>query len=158
MERFALPVSVLAVVEKTTKGRQQWDIDSIKSVTDDARQLGVAAAIRRFNRRSDCKEELSWGTANNWLLFYKKHNKYFQPQKRGRHALLSPGEQDELMTAAKKLRAAPSTVGITAGDFAAVSRGIVGRLRPAVLESGGGPAKFSKSWAKSSLEMRSGAC
>ena len=56
------------------------------------------------------------------------------------------------MDAAKKLRAAPTCEGLTAGTVAAVARGVIRRSRPAFLERRGGPAKADSEWAEKFLK------
>jgi len=150
-----MPVDVIKeVAAACTKKRLQWEPDVIKTVTDDARQFGVAAAVKRHNRTSN-STEIPYTTVDNWLKHYQQHGKYFIPKKRGRHAILSCEEQSEVMDAAKKMRAAPVCKAITAGTFAAIARGVVARTRPGVLERNNGPFKMTCEWAKKILKKES---
>ena len=83
----------------------------------------------------------TYKTVENWLYFWRKNNAYFQPSKRVRHSFLTDSERDDVMDAAKKLRAAPTCEGLTAATVAAVARGVIRRSKPAFLERRGGPAK-----------------
>jgi hypothetical protein len=78
---------------------------------------------------------------------FKKMEHLEEPRKRGREELLQPREEERLLDAFRRIRAAG--VAVRARTTACVARGIVERSRKGSTELTGGPLKFSTSWANS---------
>ena len=146
-----LPSVVCEELQQSAKRvRRQYSDDTVKFLTDQARQVGTASAIQTYNRKHPT-EEIAESTVRTWLSFWRKNNTYFSANKRGRHSALTEDEMKTTMEGLQKLRSAPSCAPLTAGTVAAVARGIVATTRPAALLKHGGSLKLTSEWAKKQL-------
>ena len=93
--------------------RHNWSDECIKTVTDWARQHGIAGGCQRGDQR-----EHKWGyhTVYGWLEYFQ--NKIGDSQKRGRKMILSLAKCAELQNAVTKLEAEPSCQALTANSVA----------------------------------------
>lgn len=148
MEQHALPKSVCVELKEVSKRKRSvYDDDQIKAVTDNARHHGTAAAVRTYNKlHSD--DPIVESTVRTWLKHFKDTSTYFSTSKRGRREALSSTEKVAALEAFDKLRAAPTSEGITARTFSAVAKGIVARQRPSALAKNGGALHLDRDWAR----------
>ena len=69
--------------------RHNWKDEYIKTITDGARQHGVAGALRRHQRGDEREHKLGYHTVYGWLKYFQKKGDYFHTQKPGRKRILS---------------------------------------------------------------------
>ena len=138
--------------------RHNWKDEYIKTITDWARQHGVAGALRRHQRGDEREHKLGYHTIYGWLKNFQKKGDYFHTQKRGRKRILSQTECAEVQDAITKLRAEPNAESLTANTVASIARGVVSRTRPAVLAKNGGVFVMGAEWGRYHLHSVDWVC
>ena len=147
MEKHVVPPEVAAELAATKKdNRNAYTPDIVRVVTDIARHNGCQSASNQYLAKNDVLIPVR--SIQTWLQFFKTNGTYFDPQRRGRKRILNDEEEAAVVSNLAKIRAAPHCRSVLATTTAAVSRGILARSRPGLLEKQGGPFKMGREYGR----------